>query len=85
MFLFSLQFHQQRVPVLHFCQLPRRLSAKGNHVLQGLAILPLQPVERRQPVFDLLQPSRSRVNIVGKVAHLGIDILHNCLRRSQLL
>ncbi len=83
--LFRLQLHQQSVSVLHLSQLPRRLGTEGDHLFQRLPILPLQPIQRRQPVFNLLQPPWSSVNIVGKVAHLGVDILHNRLRRRQLL
>ncbi len=49
------------------------------------AILPLQPVQRRQPIFDLLQPSRRSVDVLGKLPHLGVHILHRRLRRRQLL
>ena len=83
--LLSLQLLHQRVAVLHLGQPSRRILAKAHHLDQRLPILPLQPIQRRQPVLDVPQPLRRRVHLARELTRLRAYVLHHCLGRRKLL
>ena len=53
---------------------PQRL-APGDHVGQRRTVFPFQPLQQRQPVFDLLQAGRRGFNRVGVAAEKSGQIL----------
>ena len=64
-----------RRPARSSSQLAPQRVAPRDDVGQRRPVLPLQPLEQRQPILDLLQPRRRRLDAVGVAAQEDREIL----------
>ena len=75
----GVQFGEARSAANQRGLLPRQGVTAGDDLVQRRTVLALEPLEQRQPILDLLQAARRRVNPRGEVAQGERQVLELCL------